>query len=308
MRYAIVDIGYNTMRLNVYEVDKDHVHQLFSKKTVAGLSSYIENGSISQKGMQKAAKVLGSYKEIADLLQTEVFLPFATASLRNIANRDEALEYILQKSGAEIEVVDGPMEALYGYRGLTINQDGASGILFDFGVGSTEIIYFLDGEVQRAESISLGSLNTFTTMTKDLVPSSKEAKKIRNEFHKKLDELDIPRNKTYPELYGIGGTVRACGNVCQEYFGLDSNKLVPAEAVRQLIRDLRHENRIALRTLLQVVPERIHTLTPGMILIEALLSRFSAQRMIVNKYGVREGFIVEKLLKERVLKDEFVVD
>jgi exopolyphosphatase/guanosine-5'-triphosphate,3'-diphosphate pyrophosphatase len=308
VRYAIVDIGSNTMRFIVYEVDADGIHRLFSKKTVAGLSSYITNGKISQKGMQKAAKVLGSYKSIADLLQTEHFLPFATASLRNIENREEALHYIREKSGADIQVVDGSLEALYGYRALTISQDVPSGILFDIGGGSTEIIYFLDREVRRAESIPMGSLNTFTTMTKDLVPSSKETKKIKNEFYAQLDAAHIPKNTKQEELFGIGGTVRACGNVCQEYFGLDSNKEIPAEAIRQLIRDLRLENRTALRTLLQVVPERIHTLTPGMLLIEALLSRFSAKRMTVNKYGVREGFIVERLRKEGVLHDGFVVD
>lgn len=307
MRYAIVDIGSNTMRLNVYEVAADRIVQLFSKKTVAGLSSYIEDGKLSQKGMNKAAKVLRSYKQIADLLQTERFWPFATASLRNIDNRDEALAYILDKSGADIELVEGDEEAMYGYRGLSITQDAETGILFDIGGGSTEIIYFLKGEVQRAESVPLGSLNSFTTLTKELVPTEKESRKIQKQVSGMLDALDIPDNKVYPTLFGIGGTVRACGNVCQEYFELDSNKEITAGDLRRLIRDLRAEDRVAIRTLLQVVPERIHTLTPGMLIIDVLMRRFSAERLIVNKYGVREGFIVDRLLEEGVLDHGFVV-
>lgn len=307
MRYAIVDIGSNTMRLNVYEVAADRIVQLFSKKTVAGLSSYIEDGKLSQKGMNKAAKVLRSYKQIADLLQTERFWPFATASLRNIDNRDEALAYILDKSGADIELVEGDEEAMYGYRGLSITQDAETGILFDIGGGSTEIIYFLKGEVQRAESVPLGSLNSFTTLTKELVPTEKESRKIQKQVSGMLDALNIPDNKVYPTLFGIGGTVRACGNVCQEYFELDSNKEITAGHLRRLIRDLRAEDRVAIRTLLQVVPERIHTLTPGMLIIDVLMRRFSAERVIVNKYGVREGFIVDRLLEEGVLDHGFVV-
>lgn len=308
MRYAIVDIGSNTMRMNVYEVAPDHIHQLFSKKTVAGLSSYIEDGKITPKGMQKAAKVLRSYKSIAELLQTEKFLPFATASLRNVKNRDEALEYIFERSGVKIELVEGAMEALYGYRGLTIGQKVDTGVLFDIGGGSTELIYFVDGEVQRAESIPLGSLNTFTTLTRGLVPSEKESKQIKQEISKRLDALKIPSDKVYPTLFGIGGTVRACGNVCQEYLGLSTNRKIPAAAIRKLIRDLQNDRPKALRTLLQVVPERIHTLTPGMLIIDALLSRFSSEQMVVNKHGVREGFIVDHLLKEGVLTDGFAVD
>lgn len=307
MRYAIVDIGSNTMRLNVYEVAADRIVQLFSKKTVAGLSSYIEDGKLSQKGMNKAAKVLRSYKQIADLLQTERFWPFATASLRNIDNRDEALAYILDKSGADIELVEGDEEAMYGYRGLSITQDAETGILFDIGGGSTEIIYFLKGEVQRAESVPLGSLNSFTTLTKELVPTEKESRKIQKQVSGMLDALNIPDNKVYPTLFGIGGTVRACGNVCQEYFELDSNKEITAGHLRRLIRDLQAEDRVAIRTLLQVVPERIHTLTPGMLIIDVLMRRFSAERVIVNKYGVRKGFIVDRLLEEGVLDHGFVV-
>lgn len=308
MRYAIVDIGSNTMRLNVYEVSADEIHQLFSKKTVAGLSSYIEDGKLNQKGMEKAAKVLRSYKQIADLLQTQKFIPFATASLRNIDNREEALSYILDKAGAKVELVEGTKEALYGYRGLTIKHDVQTGVLFDIGGGSTEMIYFEDGEVKQAESISLGSLNSFTTMTTGLFPTEKEAKHIQNAFRKGMDKIGIPENVVRTTLFGIGGTVRAAGNVCQEYFGWSGNKEIPARALDKLIRDLREQKPRAVRTLLQVVPERIHTLTPGMLIMDALMTRFSADCVIVNKYGVREGFIVDHLLEEGVLKDGFTVD
>ena len=41
MKYAIIDIGSNSMRLTVYTVEKDSFTILFKDKTMAGLSYYI---------------------------------------------------------------------------------------------------------------------------------------------------------------------------------------------------------------------------------------------------------------------------
>ena len=301
MRYAIVDIGSNTIRMNVYEIEKNNIKQLFSKKTVAGLSSYIQDGKLSTKGIQKATKVLSSYRYIAELLGAEKFLPFATASLRNITNADEAIAAINKYADVTIDLIQGRDEALYGFRGLTIGNDVDSGVLFDIGGGSTEVIHIVKGTVKRAESVPMGSLNSFTTLMKGLTPTRKEAAKIKKEFNARLDELNISKSREYDTLYGIGGTARACGNVCQEYFDLPNHREFTAGDLGKMIDALSEGDNRAIRTLLQVVPERIHTLTPGMLIIETLCERFSSKKVSVGKNGVREGYIVNYLVEEGVV-------
>ena len=46
--YAIIDIGSNTIRLNVYQVEEDGaIHSIFQSKETAGLAGYVrEDGSI----------------------------------------------------------------------------------------------------------------------------------------------------------------------------------------------------------------------------------------------------------------------
>ncbi len=305
MRYAIVDIGSNTIRMNVYDIQDNVISQMFSKKTVAGLSSYITDGNLTPKGIQKASKILSSYRKIAELLGAEKFLPFATASLRNISNAQAAVDAINQTTGVSIDLVPGRLEAIYGYQGLVLGNKVDSGVLFDIGGGSTEVIHILDGEVQRAESIPLGSLNVFTTLMKGLTPTKKETAKIKAAVHSYLDAAGISKDRHYPVIYGIGGTARACGNVCQEYLGLPNHRVIPYQALRTLIRALCNDDKYALRTLLQIVPERIHTLTPGMLIIQTLCDRFSAEEIRVGKNGVREGYMVSHLVEEGILQDGY---
>lgn len=305
MRYAIVDIGSNTIRLNVYEIEDNEIRLLFSKKTVAGLSAYRENGRLSQKGIQKAAKILASYRQLSELLGVEEFLPFATASLREVDNANEALDDILHSAGVRIDLVEGAQEARYGYRGLCLRRAVDTGVMFDIGGGSTELIYFEKGEVAHAVSIPIGSLSSFSQQVKGLFPTKPEASDIRSAMNKRLDAAGVPKNKPHRVLYGIGGTVRACGNLAQDTLGLDSNRRVTHEQLRHLIKSMRNQDPFTLRTLLKITPERIHTQSTGMILMDALCQRFDAEEIAVTKSGVREGYLVDTLLKKGVIHDGF---
>ena len=58
--YAIIDIGSNTIRLNVYQVEEDGaIHSIFQSKETAGLAGYVrEDGSMSREGLDRAADAL----------------------------------------------------------------------------------------------------------------------------------------------------------------------------------------------------------------------------------------------------------
>ena len=42
-------------------------------------------------------------------------------------------------------------------------------------------------------------------------------------------------------------------------------------------------------------PERIHTLVPGILLLSFLMDQYGAQTVTVSHYGVREGYLHQKI-------------
>lgn len=49
--YAIIDIGSNTIRLNVYQVEEDGaIHSIFQSKETAGLAGYVAGGRLHEPG------------------------------------------------------------------------------------------------------------------------------------------------------------------------------------------------------------------------------------------------------------------
>ena len=46
----------------------------------------------------------------------------------------------------------------------------------------------------------------------------------------------------------------------------------------------------------KAVPERVHTLVPGCLIAHALLTGFGADALEICKYGLREGYLMERML------------
>lgn len=47
--YGIIDIGSNTMRLNIYKYENDNLYLMLSKKLTAGLASYVDDDKMNEK-------------------------------------------------------------------------------------------------------------------------------------------------------------------------------------------------------------------------------------------------------------------
>src|SRR5690349_12755831 len=104
MIYGIIDMGANTIRMSIYRVENHDFTFLFHKKVTAELLSYVNDGVLSPAGMEKACQVLKKFLAILENLEIEKYHVFATASLRNIVNTQEALSYIQEQTGLAVEV------------------------------------------------------------------------------------------------------------------------------------------------------------------------------------------------------------
>ena len=153
--YAIIDIGSNTIRLNVYQVEEDGaIHSIFQSKETAGLAGYVrEDGSMSREGLDRAADALLRFRSILDALHIENRAVFATASLRNITNSEEAVFQLQERTGLMIRLLSGREEAILDYVGATSGmEEREQGMVLDIGGGSTEWVCFSQGRIRHAAS------------------------------------------------------------------------------------------------------------------------------------------------------------
>ena len=108
---AIIDIGSNTIRMNIYEVDDGVINKLLSKKKMLGMSNYVEDDKLTDKGIKKCIKVLANYKDTLEKMHIEEIYPFGTAGIRNIKNSDEVIQRIADSTSIKIDLISGESEA-----------------------------------------------------------------------------------------------------------------------------------------------------------------------------------------------------
>ena len=223
---------------------------------------------------------------------------FATASLRNVANTDEAVAAIEAATGFEVEILTGSREAFLDFIGAAHFTRLSSGVLVDIGGGSTEIVTFTAGEADRALSIPIGSLKLYTAYVESVLPDKAERKKIRQRVMAELDGLSGFSQQTVALMVGVGGSIRAAGKLYQDETGLPFTERIPVAALQKLLGKVEKADRATLRRLLQVMPDRVHTFIPGMILLETIASYFQVKELTISPYGVREGYVYDRMSRE----------
>ncbi len=293
MNFGIIDIGSNTVRLNVYSYESNDINMIFSKKHVVGLVSYIQDSRLTDKGITKLVNVLHSIKEIISHVTVDKTIAFATASLRKINNTEQVLKKIEEETGFRIKIYDQELEARLGFEGIMWTMPYKDGITVDIGGGSTEIIRFKNREISQIVNYSEGSLSLFNRYVKGIIPTEKEIKNIQNDIKEELYKKEL--NFESGIIIGIGGTIRAIGDLSKEAFSLDDNRHFTNKNLTSLYKSIIKGDEDLVKLMLKIAPDRIHTITPGMVIFKFLCKRFGAEEIVVSSSGLMEGVLLENV-------------
>ncbi|MEL3909349.1 MAG: hypothetical protein P1P64_10145 [Treponemataceae bacterium] len=296
MRYGVVDIGANTVRLQVYSFKNKVLTSLFTKKTVAGLVTYIENGRFTEKGFKKLIMVLQGLFNTIDIFSLRKVFVFATASLRSVENLAEVKKVVKKETGIDLIILSQEEEARLGYLGIELSfTDDAKtkqGYTVDIGGGSIEIVQFKNREANVYLNLGFGCLSLYKDFVELVLPTKQEIKRIEA-FAKK--KIKIGAKASTNTIFGIGGTMRAVGNILSEFLPNNINTRFSYNDVLILYKNLISKNKDLFQVVLQVTPERVHTIIPGTIVVKNILEKFSAKEVIVCNTGLREGVLLSKL-------------
>ena len=297
--YAVIDIGSNTIRLVLYQMEDGEPQQMLNSKRSVGLAGYVDREQrLSPKGIEKAVEALQGFRQILDSIQPRQTFAFATASMRNVVNTQQVVQAIRKACGLEVRVITGKEEALLDYAGAMRALPTQSGLLVDIGGGSTELVRFRDGQAQGACSLPMGSLNLYTRYVRDVVPTPQELKAISRHACALLQEADFPLEES-ALLYGVGGTCRASCGLSDELFDEQSGYAgYPCKRLKQMRRLLKQDRRRLISAMIRTEPDRLHTLLPGLAILEAVARRYGCVHFAASPYGVREGYLLRMLAEQ----------
>lgn len=298
---GVIDIGSNTIRLVIYKVKDKSLMPMLNKKYSVGLASYI-NGDrrLKPRGVEKVIEALTDFREILSNVKVSEIFPFATASLRNISNSREVVGEIRKRTGFDVRILSGDEEATFDYFGAVHSVSSDSGLVTDVGGGSTEVVFFQNNRPFFSVSYPYGSLNLFNRYVESIIPTGKELDAMKDAVGEMLQSSKLPAHKFSCErMLAVGGSARAVQKLLEDMGapGVHVSEY-PASLLGELVEMIKKDSSSFYKNILKSSADRIHTFTPGLVLLEAVAQYCGSRSVITSQYGVREGYLYY-LLKEK---------
>lgn len=303
MLYAMIDVGSNTIRMAIYEIDGDRVEMLMKRKHTVGLASYVKDGYMQQQGIDKVIEIINEYRNFLSEMGIYRVTAFTTAALRNAINGHDAVKEISYKTQTNIELMSGDDEATFDFIGATRDLVDEKGLLIDIGGGSTEIVYFVNREIKVKVSLPIGSLSFHTRYTgQHVLPNASECAEMYAEAEVTVSAVNEFRDISHAQICGIGGTFKGAMALYNAMYGMPhKNMNMEVRRMREILNRFKRDRELLVPDkvlLMKTVPERMHTFMPGLIIADVLAKRFGSQHIIYSDSGVREGYIYSKLLND----------
>jgi exopolyphosphatase / guanosine-5'-triphosphate,3'-diphosphate pyrophosphatase len=303
MMVGIIDLGTNSSRISIYQIKDERLSLYVTKKESLGLGNYVnKNNALGKEGFDAMIKSIERFVNFSDKFNVEKLFIVGTAVFRNIKNSKLIIQKAQKILKLKIDLITGEEEAKYGFEGVMQVNKAKSGITLDIGGGSFEIVHFIDRKVESALAFPVGSLNSFIGNVKHLLPTKKETKEIERKVEKLMKNVNFKANKDYL-IYGIGGTIRNSVKINNEINGLKpSNNIIEYSQLKKLINNIVEDDKKTLLTIIKNAPDRIHTITPGLVILKAVAKHFNLKIIDSQAYGLREGYVYKNFVLKQTKK------
>ena len=161
MRVAVVDLGTNSTRLLVADVDDGHVEEVARRLTITRLGEGVdERRKLLPLPIARVRNVLADYRRELEELGAERTLAIGTSAIRDAENGEAFLGEIEWSYGFTTRLLSGEEEGELTRRGVAGGRELEPGTLvLDVGGGSTELI--ADGFRHESRSRLCSSDRTF---------------------------------------------------------------------------------------------------------------------------------------------------
>ena len=311
-RLAAIDLGSNSVRCIVVEVDKLGKFRVLDdeKATVRLGEGIVKDGAISEAAWQRTMDALSRMKKIVDGYKVIAVETVATSAVRQAANGAAFVKAVADNIGLPIAIISGEEEAELAALSALNNFDmeGTRYAMVDIGGGSVEVITALGSHIDEVFSLELGAVTlTENFITMDPI-NQKEYLRLRRHVRKTLKTAFPPEEFPVHCLLGSGGTMTSIAAMVmamrnEEYGSIHGYEVFRSEVVHLLAMLLR-KNLKERRSLPGLNPDRADIIIAGVTVVDELMGLFKANLLKINERGIREGLILKGLKKHNLLSEQ----
>lgn len=318
-RVAAIDIGTNSIHLLVAEVDPElrSFSVLVAEKATTRLGERDpETGDLSSDAIERAFRTLRQDRDLALSHGVEQIVTAATSAVREAPNGGDFLLALQDQLGLEVELVSGPEEARLIYLGVLSGMTFGDQphLILDIGGGSTELVLADGRDARSLTSTRIGAVRLQREFCRqDPLPPDQHSF-LKAYIQGALDPAVAQTRAALqpgekPLLVGTSGTAMALAALAAAEDGrpplkLQGYRLSKARIDQQIARLLAMtaEQR---KTLTAINERRAEIIVPGALILQTAMEMLQVKDLVVCDRALREGLIVDWMLRNHLLGDRF---
>jgi exopolyphosphatase / guanosine-5'-triphosphate,3'-diphosphate pyrophosphatase len=281
---AVIDIGTNTTRLLVAEVEDGEVVELERRTIITRLGQGVDaTGRLANEAMDRVAEAIAVYREVIDRLGAEPIVAVATSAMRDSDNGPDFHDYLMEKYGVDARTISGDAEARLTFLGATAGRnDDRETVVIDIGGGSTEYVVGKAGEDPGFHtSTQMGSVRYTERFLCSDPPQPAEMAAVADAVREMVPRLEAEH------AIAVAGTATSLAAIdgAEEVHGYRLN-LASCERIAAMLAGKTVEDR---RNVPGLHPDRAPTIVAGAVILTESIRSLGLDEVEVSDRDILHG-------------------
>jgi exopolyphosphatase / guanosine-5'-triphosphate,3'-diphosphate pyrophosphatase len=300
VRAAVIDMGTNSTRLLVADVEAGRLRELERRSTVTRLGRGVDtSGQLATEAIEDVCDTVASYIAIYQELEPDRVTAIATSAVRDARNSGAFIGELRERFALDAQVLGGAEEARLTYLGACSERPGTDrALVIDIGGGSTELILGSGTEISFHASLQAGTVRHSERHLPDDPPTPAELERLADDVHRLIDaELEGEAIARAREGIAVAGTPTSLAAIDLKLDPYDPEAVqghhLSLATIQRLCSELAA---IPLAERLKVTglhPDRAPTIVAGIVILTQVMRAFGLSAIEVSEHDILYGAALE---------------
>jgi exopolyphosphatase/guanosine-5'-triphosphate,3'-diphosphate pyrophosphatase len=306
MRVAVVDIGTNSTRLLIAQVEDGRVTtELERESIVTRLGQGVDlTGALADEAMERVFAVLERYRAKIDAHDVDATTAVLTSAVRDASNGAAFTATVRDRFGLDAQTIAGADEAALTFLGATSERSageaGGESVVIDIGGGSTEIVVGRGTEVSFFVSMQVGVVRQTERHIHSDPPDPDELTDLATEVERIID-AEVPSEVRQRVEHGIAvaGTATSSASIDLALDPYDPDRVhghvMPLARLEELLARLAQMTNEQRRDVVGLHPDRAPTIVAGLAVLIEVLRAFDLDEVEVSEHDILRGAALRRV-------------
>jgi exopolyphosphatase / guanosine-5'-triphosphate,3'-diphosphate pyrophosphatase len=300
LRVAVVDMGTNSTRLLVGDVDGGRVREVERRSTVTRLGRGVDlSGQLAAEAIEDVCAAVAGYIGLYEELGAERVVAIATSAVRDASNSQMFLAELRERFALDARILEGTEEGRLTYLGACAERPPAEKTLVvDIGGGSTELVIGNGPEVDLFASLQAGTVrHTERYVTHD-PPEAAELEELAADVRKLIaaalgGEALVRAN----DGVGVAGTPTSLAAIEQSLDPYDAELVhghrLTLTSIQRMCSELASKPLAERLRVKGLHPGRAPTIVAGVVILIQVMRAVGLNEIEVSEHDILWGAALE---------------